>query len=64
MATERHIDGLNGGAASQERMPVGVRRVMLGVLAVLAALATYLVVVRGDALLLDLQAMGSRIWCW
>jgi len=46
------------------RMPRGVR---LGLTLGLAALFTgalYLVAVRGEALLVDLAALGSRLWCF
>jgi len=50
--------------AASDRMPRGVR---LGLVLALAALMTgalYLVAVRGEALLVDLAALGSRLWCF
>jgi hypothetical protein len=65
MATEQHIESqLDGGEAAQVGMPAGVRRVVFCVLGVLLALAAYLIAVRGEALLVDIQAFGTRVWCW
>jgi hypothetical protein len=47
-----------------DRMPRSIR---LGLTLVLAALFTgalYLITVRGEALLVDLAALGSRLWCF
>jgi len=47
-----------------DRMPRSVR---LGLVLALAALMTgalYLVAVRGEALLVDLAAIGQRLWCF
>jgi hypothetical protein len=44
-------------------MPTGVRRGLLGLMAVLAAGALYLVIVRGEALLADLGALGRLVLC-
>ena len=46
------------------RAPPAVRRVGLTILAVLLAGAAYLIAVRGDALIIDLSALGSRMWCF
>ena len=46
------------------RMPRGVRLGLLLVLATLMTGAGYLAVVRGEALLVDLAALGSRLWCF
>jgi hypothetical protein len=48
---------------ARDRMPVGVRWVLLGVVGALFAGAIYLIAVRGDALLIDLQAL-SRVFCF
>jgi len=43
------------------------RTVRLGLTVVLAGLmigALYLVAVRGEALLVDLAALGQRLWCF
>jgi hypothetical protein len=47
-----------------ERMPRGVRLALTLALAALFTGALYLVVVRGEALLVDLAAFGSRLWCF
>jgi hypothetical protein len=47
-----------------DRMPRSIR---LGLTLALAALFTgalYLIAVRGEALLVDLAALGSRLWCF
>lgn len=44
-------------------MPMGVRRALLGLLAALGAGALYLTVVRGEALLYDLGALGRLVLC-
>ena len=45
-------------------VPRMVRRVGLGVLGVLLASAAYLIMVRGEALVVDLATLGARIWCF
>jgi hypothetical protein len=50
--------------ARDARMPP-VARWALGLgLAALLAGSAYLVAVRGEALLVDLAALGSRLWCF
>jgi hypothetical protein len=49
--------------ASRQSMPGGVRWALFGALGLLLAGALYLVSVRGEALLLDLSALG-RIFCF
>lgn len=44
-------------------MPARVRGVLLGVMAVLGAGAFYLLLVRGEALLHDLGALGRIVLC-
>lgn len=46
------------------RMPRGVRLGLVVALATLMTGAIYLVAVRGEALLVDLAALGSRLWCF
>ena len=46
------------------RMPRGVRLGLFLTLATLMSVAGYLAVVRGEALLVDLAALGSRLWCF
>jgi hypothetical protein len=50
--------------AAGARMPRGVRLALTLAIAALITGALYLVVVRGDALLVDLAALGSRLWCF
>ena len=47
-----------------DRMPRGVRIGLSLALAALFTGALYLVVVRGEALLVDLAALGNRLWCF
>jgi hypothetical protein len=51
-------------ASSDARMPRGVRIALIGVLAALFSGAIYLIAVRGEALLVDLAALGNRLWCF
>jgi hypothetical protein len=51
-------------AGSAQRMPRGLRRLLLVQLGVLLAGASYLLAVRGEALLLDLAAVSQRIFCF
>jgi hypothetical protein len=51
-------------ASSDARMPRGVRVTLTVVLAALFSGAIYLIAVRGEALLVDLAALGSRLWCF
>ncbi len=45
-------------------MPAGVRRALFGVVGLVLAGALYLIAVRGQALLVDLSALSSRIFCF
>jgi hypothetical protein len=47
-----------------ERMPRGLRRLLLVLLGALLAGASYLLAVRGEALILDLAAVSQRIFCF
>jgi hypothetical protein len=51
-------------AGSAERMPRGLRRLLLALLGVLLASASYLLAVRGEALILDLAAVSQRLFCF
>lgn len=51
------------GAAS-DRMPRAARWGLGVALTGLMGSALYLAVVRGEALLVDLAALGSRLWCF
>jgi len=50
--------------SASDRMPRGVRVGLVMALAALMTGALYLVAVRGEALLVDLAALGSRLWCF
>lgn len=45
-------------------MPAGVRFAVLAAAAAICLGALYLISVRGEALLLDLSALGARIFCF
>jgi hypothetical protein len=45
-------------------MPGGLRRGLLAALAVVLAGALFLIATRGEALLLDLSALGQRVFCF
>jgi|LNFM01.1.fsa_nt_gb hypothetical protein len=49
---------------ASERMPRPVRLGLTLALGGLMAGAVYLVAVRGEALLVDLAALGERLWCF
>ncbi len=51
------------GEAS-EKMPRSVRVGLTAAVAVLMLGALYLMAVRGEALLVDLAALGERLWCF
>jgi hypothetical protein len=57
-------EGAIARAGGAERMPRGLRRLLLALLGVLLAGASYLLAVRGEALLLDLAAVSQRIFCF
>jgi hypothetical protein len=59
MATDTEI----GRETAQRGMPAAVRWAVLGTVALVFAGALYLIAVRGEALLLDLSALG-RIFCF
>ena len=48
----------------REGMPPAVRGAVVVGAGLVLAVALYLIAVRGDALLVDLQALGQRIWCF
>jgi hypothetical protein len=50
--------------ASRGTMPLGVRIAVLAAAGLICLGALYLIAVRGEALLLDLSALGSRIFCF
>jgi len=45
-------------------MPLGLRRLLLALLGILLAGAAYLLMVRGEALIIDLAAFSQRIFCF
>jgi len=51
-------------AEAPERMPRAVRTGLVLVLGGLVTSAVYLLAVRGEALLVDLAALGERLWCF
>lgn len=51
-------------ASARDRMPRGVRLGLVLVLGGLVTSAVYLLAVRGEALLVDLSALGERLWCF
>ena len=57
-------EGAISSAASRERMPRGLRRLLLALLGLLLASAGYLLSVRGEALILDLAGVAQRIFCF
>ncbi len=50
--------------AARARMPAGVRWALVGVVGALLASTFYLIAVRGEALLVDLQGLSQRIFCF
>jgi hypothetical protein len=61
MATQSHTEDV---AAVRERMPAGLRWAILGGVALLLTGALLLIAVRGQALLVDLQGLSQRIFCF
>jgi hypothetical protein len=49
---------------ARQRMPPAARWTVLGAMGLVFAGALYLIAVRGEALLLDLSALGQRVFCW
>ena len=50
--------------AEREGMPRGLRRLLLALLGILLAGAAYLLMVRGEALIIDLAAFSQRMFCF
>ncbi len=61
MASQGHISEL---PAVRARMPAGLRWAVLGAVGALLIGALYLIAVRGEALLVDLQGLSQRIFCF
>ena len=61
MATRSELEAR---ATARQGMPGAVRWVVLAAVGIVLAGALYLVSVRGEALLLDLSALGARIFCF
>jgi hypothetical protein len=53
-----------GRQAERQSMPGGVRLAVFAAVGLMVGGALYLVSVRGEALLLDLSAIGQRIFCF
>jgi hypothetical protein len=51
-------------STTDPKMPRPARWALGVALASLLSGALYLIVVRGEALLVDLAALGSRLWCF
>lgn len=49
---------------ARDRMPASVRLAVFGVVGLVFAGALYLIAVRGQALLVDLQGLSQRIFCF
>jgi hypothetical protein len=60
MAAQAQVRDAEAGRA---RMPAGLRWALIGVVGALFAGALYLIAVRGEALLVDLQGL-SRVFCF
>ena len=58
------MQGETRHGASRGSMPVRVRLAVLAAAALICLGALYLISVRGEALLLDLSALGARIFCF
>jgi hypothetical protein len=61
---QMNIDSDTRHGASRGSMPHGVRLAVLAVAGIICLGALYLISVRGEALLLDLSALGARIFCF
>jgi hypothetical protein len=61
MATQSHTED---DPAVRARMPVGLRWAILGGVGLLLTGALLLIAVRGQALLVDLQGLSQRIFCF
>jgi hypothetical protein len=62
--TDTHAPETQAPADASGRMPRGVRLGLTVALAALMTGAVYLLAVRGEALLVDLAALGERLWCF
>jgi hypothetical protein len=61
MATQSHTEVV---PAVREKMPAGLRWTILGGVGLLLTGALLLIAVRGQALLVDLQGLSQRIFCF
>ncbi len=57
-------DRSNRPASAGEHVPSGLRNAVLAVGGVLVFGALYLIVLRGEAILVDLSTMTERFWCF
>ena len=60
---ETTSDPMPAGAGASARMPAAAKWTLLVAVAALLGGAVTLLALRGEALLLDLSALGSRIFC-
>lgn len=57
-------DSVGAASAAPEPMPRAVRFGLVSALGLLLSGAVYLIVMRGEAILVDLSALGSKVWCF
>jgi hypothetical protein len=50
--------------STPEQAPAIVRRTMIALAGIVLVGAAYLIAVRGNALMADLAALGTRVWCF
>jgi hypothetical protein len=58
-----HRDALDRTVADTSVMPRHVRGIVWGCVTIAVAFATYLMMVRGEAMLFDLPAAAARLFC-
>jgi hypothetical protein len=51
-------------ASRHDRPPRALKRAGLAVLGIVLTGAAYLIWARGEAIVLDLAALGSKVWCF
>lgn len=50
--------------AKADEMPVALKRAGLGLLGLIAGGAVWLIVVRGEAIMVDLAGLAGKVWCF
>lgn len=50
--------------ASEARAPLSLRRAGWAVLSLVLAGAAYLILVRGEAIVVDLSTLAGKVWCF